>query len=87
VDVNTCSIIRTFVWHTSNVNSITFGPDSFQLASASADRTIKLWDVNTGSQIRTFEDQKFSVNSVTFDPGGSYLASGSGDVQLNYGYY
>jgi WD40 repeat protein len=45
--------------HNNWVNGVSFSPDSRQLASASQDNTVKLWDVNTGKCLVTF---------YTFDP-------------------
>ncbi len=48
-DVATGKEIRTFVGHTSTVDSVAFSPDGRTALSGSGDRTLKLWDV-TGRQ-------------------------------------
>ena len=49
------------------------------LASASDDRTVKLWDAQSGKPIRTLEGHTGRVRGVAFDPEGGMLASASDD--------
>ncbi|MFZ1025499.1 MAG: CHAT domain-containing protein [Limnoraphis robusta] len=68
--------------HDQGVNSVTFSPDGKMLASASDDKTIKLWNAQTGAVIRTLEGHDSMVKSVTFSPDGKTLASGSDDKTI-----
>jgi hypothetical protein len=58
---------------------LTFSPDSLLLASASADKTIKLWDVKGGQEVRTLAGYNAYLRGVSFSPDGLLLASGSWD--------
>jgi WD40 repeat protein len=60
--------IRVSVGHLSPVASVAFSPDSRTVASASCDKTVKLWDVANGKHIRTFSGHKDFVWSVAFSP-------------------
>ncbi|MEO0854838.1 MAG: pentapeptide repeat-containing protein, partial [Cyanobacteria bacterium J06648_11] len=73
------SHIATFEGHENWVCSVAFSPDGTQLASGSADRTIRLWDTNTGECLQVFEGHQNWVMSVAFSPDGTQLASGSAD--------
>ena len=60
--------------------SIAVSPNSFRLASASGDRTVRLWDLRDPSaQPRRLSDHGSTVNSVAFSPDSLSLASGSAD--------
>ena len=72
--------LRVLAGDTGAVYSVAFSPDRTVLASASADRTIRLWNVATGRQIgKPLTGDKGEVNSVVFSPDGAVLASGGDD--------
>src|SRR3954470_24952712 len=65
--------------HRSEIWSIAFSPDGKQLASASKDRSIKLWDAGTGAAIGSLEGHGSDVLRIAWSPDGKYLVSGGGD--------
>jgi WD40 repeat protein len=68
--------------HTAPVNSVIFSPDGKQLASASADRTIRLWDVASGEEMNVLRGHDDAVNSVAFSSNGGQLVSASADQTI-----
>src|SRR6478735_11226846 len=56
--------LRTLEGHNDWVRSVAFSHDSTRLASASGDRTVKVWDANSGACLQTLEGHSSWVSST-----------------------
>jgi RNA polymerase sigma factor (sigma-70 family) len=70
---------NTLRGHTGAVSAVALSPGGKLLASASFDKTIKLWETATGKLKTTLNGHSDRVFSVTFAPDGKTLASASAD--------
>ncbi|MHC9518772.1 AAA family ATPase [Prescottella equi] len=83
VATETTPISRSLTGHTGPVYGVAFSADGRTLATASDDRSVRLWDLADGSvpvqigQELTGPDQYMA--SVSFSPDGHLLAAGGGD--------
>ncbi|GIH65215.1 nSTAND1 domain-containing NTPase [Microbispora siamensis] len=66
--------VPPFSGHNQAVNDIEISPDGRLVASASSDRTVRLWDVR-GNPIATLGDHPDHVRAVAFSPDGRLLAT------------
>ncbi|MEU8176321.1 BTAD domain-containing putative transcriptional regulator [Microbispora hainanensis] len=66
--------VPPFSGHNQAVNDIEISPDGRLVASASSDRTVRLWDV-TGKPIATLGDHPDHVRAVAFSPDGRRIAT------------
>jgi len=60
------ALLPTLEGHSSSVLAVAFTPDGKQLASASRDNTIKLWDASTGAALQTLEGHSNWVWAVAY---------------------
>ena len=70
--------------HDNVVTDLSFSPSGDSLASASRDRTVKLWNVTDAKNEETFEGHIATVSGVSYDPRGRLLASVSQDMTIRY---
>ncbi len=77
--------LRLLRWHAGIILSVAFSPDSRALASASLDRTTKVWDVATGQMLQSLtREPRSAALAVGFSPDGDRVAVGyeDGNVTL-----
>jgi len=85
--------VYDFKDHTEEVLSIAWSPSGpgtpnenypLRLATASKDKSVKIWDMETGKCVVTFNYHTEAVNAVAFSPNCEYLSSGgeNGTVKI-----
>ncbi|HEY9300569.1 MAG TPA: serine/threonine protein kinase, partial [Phormidium sp.] len=62
--------------HSAAINSVALSADGQILASASDDKTVKLWNLKTGQPLYTFFGHSKEVYSVAISPDSQMLVAG-----------
>jgi WD40 repeat protein len=76
------TLAHTLRGHTGAVNAVAYSPTEDILASASEDKTIRIWDPHTGQELLTLTGHTSEVESIAFSADGHYLISGSRDLTV-----
>ncbi|MFH7244247.1 MAG: AAA-like domain-containing protein [Spirulina sp.] len=89
LDPATNSLQQTLVGHTAHIRDLAFDAEGRYLASASEDRTVRLWDADRGEEVAVLEGHTDIIWDVTFAPpaadailGVPFLASAGGDKSI-----
>lgn len=68
--------------HLATIWSVDVSPDNQIIASASADKTVKIWDRKTGAILQNLTDHQDQVYAVVFSPDGQLLVTASQDKTI-----
>jgi NB-ARC domain/WD domain, G-beta repeat len=66
-------ILKTFEGHLGQVYGLAIAPDDHQVISASADRTVRVWDLESGRTVHILEGHADAVFAVAMPPTGAVL--------------
>lgn len=78
-DKKSGSILREGNGHTDDVCCVIFSPNDKYIASASLDKTVRIWDANTLECIRVLRGHTTAVMDVSFSPDSKHVVSTSPD--------
>ncbi|KAF9232864.1 WD40-repeat-containing domain protein [Melanogaster broomeanus] len=68
-------ITGPFRGHTNFITDVAYFPDGMRVASASHDKSIRIWNVQTGAQLKKLEHPN-PVHSLSISPDGKRLVGG-----------
>ncbi len=71
--------LRRMEGHSAAVWSVAISPDGHHAVSASADKTLCVWDIEKGKLVRTIEGHSAGIWSVAISPDGRRALSGGDD--------
>ena len=71
-------MVENWSGHTARVNAVAVGPDGSRFASASDDRTARIWDPQ-GKTIAVLSGHSAPVMAIAFSRDGAMVATGSAD--------
>lgn len=69
---------QNYAGHDWQIYGLAFNPDGLTLASASSDKTSKLWDATTGKLLATLKGHEDRLEYLSYSPKGKYLFTSTG---------
>lgn len=83
IDKKNSTKLESLKSHNDTVSSAIFSPIENIIASASLDKTVKIWDLSNRQNETTLKHSSL-VNSVEFSPTGKVIATGSEDGKIRF---
>jgi WD40 repeat protein len=80
-EASTGAALQTLRGHSDNVIAVAFSPDGKQLASASRDETVMLWDASEGAAIQIIKTNAV-IRTVSFSDDGTSLSTNRGRLPI-----
>src|SRR5882757_1531534 len=69
--------------HTDSICCTSYSPNGTHIATASRDRTVRIWDAETGAAVgNPLKGHSGWVRSVAYSPDGRHIISGSDDSSI-----
>jgi WD40 repeat protein len=75
-------LVKTLECHDDLVNDVVWGPGGRWLATAGADRLVRIWDVATGQRRAELAGHSGPVLALALSPDGRWLCSASADQSI-----
>ena len=72
--------VKQLEGHARGVARVVFSPDGKKLASASADKTAKIWDTSTGEVLATLEGHERGLSDIAWSSSGMHVVTASDDA-------
>ena len=72
-------LVERTLSHGNAVHAVAFSPDGRMLATASADRMVRLWDVAKGGLLSSPIRHEKAIRAIAFSPDGRIVATASDD--------
>jgi WD40 repeat protein len=82
IHLQTSEVLHTLEGHEGPVRGVAMTPDGHRAVSASADKTLRVWDLATGRVERILYGHADAVNAVAMTPDGHRAVSASADKTL-----
>src|SRR5690606_20093004 len=82
--VQTGQLLETLPGHEGPVSALAFTSDGATLASASWDKTVRVWDIFSRAQASEPFEQSSDVLSIAFRPDGKELSVATMDGQISF---
>ncbi len=68
--------------HSREINALAYSPDGAYLATASSDRTVRIWDLGNGHEILRYTGHNEMVRSLVWSSEGDFIASAGGEKNI-----
>ncbi|MEI6045365.1 MAG: serine/threonine-protein kinase [Chloroflexota bacterium] len=80
------SEIASFNGHTAAISDLAFSPDGSYLASASQDRSVRLWEPNQGKQVRVIANFNFgrAITALAISPNSKIIATAGAEGYVSF---